>query len=498
MWAKFLAVISLLLVFPDQLVFAEQILVGPVYSDQPGEVSVVVELPPGVTPEASDFRLLADGKIVATARQIMPFRLSGQGLALVLCVDVSGTMKGDPLADTKRALLSFLGRARPEDHIALVSFADEDKIESSFEETREYLAEAVRNLQTRGKRTGLYQALYKSLDTLQSAKLPKRRRIIVISDGKDEGSAEGPDSVIAKSRALGIPIDAVGRGKIEKQYAEALRGLANTTGGRFVHARPDIVDLTDAIARIYRDLLETRSRVVCFMYETDNAGRTTQNALIELQRSGESPLRVSIPEEIPRIKPSPDWLSWLFWLLLVALLGIGLVVLVRRRLIEKKGKGTDETEDAETAKTEIKTQTVVPPTQVSGYRFPVPEPGQPTAILIGVSGPVEGQHFSVEKELFHIGASPENDLYIAEDNYVSGNHAYIRYERGSLLIFDMNSRNGTLVNQDKVTDTGLVLSLGDRIHIGMSMFEVTKAQGRSGVGMRTLAGAQGPSIEGGH
>jgi hypothetical protein len=156
MWAKFLAVISLLLVFPDQLVLAEQILVGPVYSDQPGEVSVVVELPPGVTPEASDFRLLVDGKIVATARQIKPFRLSGQGLALVLCVDVSGTMKGDPLAETKQALLSFLGRARPEDHIALVSFADEDKIESSFEETREYLAEAVRNLQTRGKRTGLY------------------------------------------------------------------------------------------------------------------------------------------------------------------------------------------------------------------------------------------------------------------------------------------------------------------------------------------------------
>ena len=145
-------------------------------------------------------------------------------------------------------------------------------------------------------------------------------------------------------------------------------------------------------------------------------------------------------------------------------------------------------------KTEIKTQTVVAPTQVGGYYFPVPEPGQPTAILIGVGGPVEGQQFSVEKELFHVGASPENDLYIAEDNYVSGNHAYIRYERGSLFIFDMNSRNGTLVNQGKVTDTGLVLSLGDRIRVGMSMFEVTKAQSRSGVGMRTLSGTQGPSI----
>jgi len=112
---------------------------------------------------------------------------------------------------------------------------------------------------------------------------------------------------------------------------------------------------------------------------------------------------------------------------------------------------------------------------VGGYYFPVPKPGQPTIVLIGVSGPVEGQRFPVEQEIFHIGASPENDLLIADDEYVSGDHAYLRYEKGSWFIFDKGSRNGTFVNQHAVTTTGFALGLGDHIQVGISTFEVGMA-----------------------
>ena len=35
-----------------------------------------------------------------------------------------------------------------------------------------------------------------------------------------------------------------------------------------------------------------------------------------------------------------------------------------------------------------------------------------------------------------------------------------------------NSRNGTFVNETKLTDTGYILTSGDRIRIGNSTFEV--------------------------
>ena len=63
-------------------------------------------------------------------------------------------------------------------------------------------------------------------------------------------------------------------------------------------------------------------------------------------------------------------------------------------------------------------------------------------------------------------------ISIEQDDYVSTLHAYLRYEKGSLFIIDQTSRNGTFVNNSQVSHIGLVLKTGDRIRIGMSIFEV--------------------------
>ena len=94
------------------------------------------------------------------------------------------------------------------------------------------------------------------------------------------------------------------------------------------------------------------------------------------------------------------------------------------------------------------------------------------AILTGVSGPVEGKQFSVKKHGLLIGRNPGNDLAIPQDEHVSGSHAYLRYEKGGLLIIDRNSRNGTFVNEKKLSHTGYVLTSGDRIRVGDSTLEV--------------------------
>jgi hypothetical protein len=306
---------------------------------------------------------------------------------------------------------------------------------------------------------------------------------------------------------LGITIDTIGRGKIEKQYEEALRYLSDTTGGQFVHARPDRLPLPDALERIYEGLLETRSRVVYFKYEADKEGRTLQNASIELKQLGQYTFRSQIPGAIPAPIPPPPLsppsplptpppstppssiISKWVWLFAVALLVLGLAVWLHRRTTSQD-QWVKEIKPLEPNKPEIKPPLVVSPelslppvvpaepsrkTQVGSYYFPVPKPGYPTAILKGVSGPVEGQRFPVDKEVFHIGASPENDLLIANDEYVSGDHAYICYEEGNYFIVDKGSRNGTFVNQHAVTSAGFALGLGDHIQVGMSTFEVVIA-----------------------
>jgi von Willebrand factor type A domain/Inner membrane component of T3SS, cytoplasmic domain len=527
MWSKFLLGISLLLIPYAPVLGAEPFRIGPVYHKAPGEVSVVVELPAGVTPTAADFRLLIDDSLAATAQEMKPFRDSGRGMALAVCIDVSGTMARGPLDEAKKALFSFLNGARPEDRIALISFADEADLASSFGETRGHLAEAVRTLKTRGTKTRLYQTIDKALDIFEGSTLPERRRIVVISDGKDEGSLEDAAEVITKANKQGIPIDTVGRARIEEQYAEALRGLSNSTGGYFEHARRDVRTATDALAAIYEKLL--RSLVVDFRYDVDDSRPTTQNAWIELQRRDQPPLRVAIPGAIPhaiipqtsidgpvdQLAVNPDsttstttaatttaatssgsnssasqshsgpfslsaWV-WLIFAGLAALLVASLaswVYWAKRRQDTPQGSeitplsGMDLAYDSQLES--IDPVELPRRTQVGGYHFPVPGLGEPTAALLAVGGPMKGQRFAIEKEVVHIGAHPGNDLSIAGDDYLSGNHAYLLYKQGGLFLFDTGSTNGTFVNRHKVTTTGFALSLGDHIQLGTSVFELVK------------------------
>ena len=100
--------------------------------------------------------------------------------------------------------------------------------------------------------------------------------------------------------------------------------------------------------------------------------------------------------------------------------------------------------------------------------------GHPIAFLVGIDGPVMGQRFAMEKAHFRIGRSADSDLRITGDNYVSGYHASLRYERGRLLLCDQNSLNGTYLNAKRVIQTPFMVQHGDHVQIGQSVFQVSE------------------------
>jgi pSer/pThr/pTyr-binding forkhead associated (FHA) protein len=107
-----------------------------------------------------------------------------------------------------------------------------------------------------------------------------------------------------------------------------------------------------------------------------------------------------------------------------------------------------------------------------GGNFVQPRQGSPTAALVGVSGPVRGQRFSIDKPRYRLGRNPNNDLRITSDDSVSGDHAYLRYEKGDLFLSDQGSLNGTFLNEQRITGAPLMVRHGDRIRLGESVFEV--------------------------
>lgn len=118
-------------------------------------------------------------------------------------------------------------------------------------------------------------------------------------------------------------------------------------------------------------------------------------------------------------------------------------------------------------KVSVRRQTVV-----GGGDFLPSRPGTPIAWLVGKGGEFGGKRFPIDKDQYRIGRNSDNDLCI-DDDYVSGSHASIKFMDNDLFLYDLNSRNGTFVNDRKITGMPCAVRKGDRLKFGNSVFEVS-------------------------
>jgi hypothetical protein len=82
------------------------------------------------------------------------------------------------------------------------------------------------------------------------------------------------------------------------------------------------------------------------------------------------------------------------------------------------------------------------------------------------------QEFSLQKKVTTIGRSPENDVFIY-DSRVSPDHALVRQEKGQFVLYELDSRQNTWIN-DKLVEGPQSLKIGDRIRMGRTTLFVLK------------------------
>ncbi len=90
-------------------------------------------------------------------------------------------------------------------------------------------------------------------------------------------------------------------------------------------------------------------------------------------------------------------------------------------------------------------------------------------ILLEIYGENIGMRRDIEKDLIVIGRSASCDI-VLEDQSVSRRHLTIRKERETISVDDLNSTNGTFVNERKVGSSEM-LANGDRIKLGNTIFK---------------------------
>lgn len=236
------------------------------------------------------FRMIALGfLIVALVRPQKKHnieRTEGEGIDIMLCMDVSGSMGSMDIPpsrmDVAKEVAEEFVRNRPVDRIGLVIFSGESFTQCPLTNDQETLISQIRALENRAllkDGTIIGEGLATAVDRLSQGK-SKTKIIILITDGKEDA----PDTrlidpltalEIAKSR--GVKVYTIGMGAAASNIVEVkdrkpaqknpnidfldeslLRKIASETGGMYFRARDKqgLVDTYNQIDKMEKSKVE--------------------------------------------------------------------------------------------------------------------------------------------------------------------------------------------------------------------------------------------------
>jgi VWFA-related protein len=152
----------------------------------------MVSLPVVVTDKAGqritdlkkeDFQVFENG----TRQEIAGFAATDEPICVALMLDTSGSTE-NKLAKIQNAAISFVNQLHPDDEVAVLSFADDVRLQQDFTIDRDRNEYGIKKTRT-GEWTALYEAVWLALeDVLKPIK--ERKALVLFTDGVDTHSAK--------------------------------------------------------------------------------------------------------------------------------------------------------------------------------------------------------------------------------------------------------------------------------------------------------------------
>jgi VWFA-related protein len=241
-----------------------------------------------------DFKVFEDGHV----QTLTYFAATSVPFDLVLLIDLSSSTskKRDLIIQSTR---QFVASARPDDRVAIVTFADEPTVVSPLTLDRKVLAESIPTI-TGGGGSSIWDAIKFTLDSVVGPRSGDRRSAVVLmSDGVDGALFSGSQNFgstttfadlirrIGQSDTLIVPIyldtesENTSADWERVKYAAArkmLMAMADESGGQYYHARK----LTD-LDGVYQQVINDLGQVYSLGYKPTNEQRDGSWRNIEIE-----------------------------------------------------------------------------------------------------------------------------------------------------------------------------------------------------------------------
>lgn len=252
-----------------------------------------------------NFEVLQAGNPVS---QLDVERDQGGAVDVVIAMDVSGSMAGDPLESAKQTAIALVDTLRASDRAAVVSFADTTKPLVDFTSDKDALKQAIQGLEA-GVYTAFYDGVFTAVHTAASGSAPGRA-VVVMSDGQEYSLEPYRESrhIVDEALATGVQVYTVYFG-IEAPTILFTEIGAITGGRHFDSSESDLVGgLSDHMDQTLRRryILQFRSSVEA---ETDITPITVRVKLAGQQIEATSTLCSDTSTPIvwlPQLTPGSD------------------------------------------------------------------------------------------------------------------------------------------------------------------------------------------------
>ena len=220
--------------------------------------------------EQKDFTVTEDG----TRQEIARFeRVNDLPIHATVALDISASMD-ENVNQTRDAALQFIQKTiRPKDRASVVLFNDRPTLTTKFTNDQTALAGGLAGIKAE-RGTALYDTIVFTLYYNNGIK--GQRAVLVLSDGKDEGSRFTYEDALEYARRAGVTIYTIGLGDdVDKKKMEK---IAEETGGRFFQ-----VGSAAQLAGIYGTIeKELRSKYL-IAYQSSNTSGSTDFRSVDLK-----------------------------------------------------------------------------------------------------------------------------------------------------------------------------------------------------------------------
>ncbi len=382
---------------------------------------------------------------------------------VAVLLDTSGSLRPEDLEATRALARAVFAALPPGSRLAVLSFDDESRVLQAATADPEAVDRALATATRAGRYTALHDALFDASRLLRDSDA-QRRAILLLSDGRDENSAVNVEDGLQIAQAEAIPVFAVGLGRVDEK---SLRRIAKLTDGRYeplAAARGE--DVAGLIAQLPARAARPAEPAATPTVPQGGPAEPGASSPVGLERIGAAALaalgfalavgalvmwrRQNAAPPAPR-PPAPPPVRG------VAATGGMPARDTGSTLPSLSGPRPDAEREGATLLTRLP--------QVGGAGGTVVL--KQTPMLRVKNGPGAGLLLELsEQTAISLGRSPGNDI-VLEDDAVSGQHARIRAEEGVFVVHDLQSTNGTFVNERRVARHELqnndVLRLGETL-----------------------------------